>query len=690
MREFVHRSALVASLRLKVHPPRVSLVPLLAADWNPDLHPRGHDGKFIDVLGLIDLIDMPGFRHGQRGSKKVQGQVAEIIPDPDKPGDPIIRVKMTDSRWDAKAFGGTFDARSYQVSSRDAPKATISWEKELLPEGEAPAIVPPAPISAPAHTPASTEIGEILPPMVKTPDWDLFSPETKHAWMTAQMEADLAAFRGAPTIWKLDGTDPEVGFNLANRYRELIGVDPATALWVDAVVTNKTAPSVGDEFVKGTSAIAVAYPGTKHPGGIGPVTNRKAIVLNEKHFMDDKTWAKEKAMSGGGSFPWSVGSEQGDYTATLVHEFGHHRQFRYLASTMLEAGQPFSKVRQSDGFGLMPDSSNWPEVQAARYSIQKLAPSQYGRSKSSEAFAEVWSAVTTGYVPVEPDLQMAWDTWHAGMEVPGQMPQDRFTPDELVDYESLTPVEQADYWAQASALLEIPGMREHYPDTASLFDVWVAEQFPEAAMMPSPGEWETLDSDGKVLRFQEGENRYLIMEYQGLWRLYRNGQRMEAGSFEDLESYVDQQRGKSKLVLYRGEGSHDHPSYYTGSDSGMAGGWWTTDIEAARRYMKSVPDGKLYEIEVDESEAEVRGLHYFITDPEIRARRQAVPMNVAPREQTARLRMRPKIYGDKEGFVIQGTDTFGRRVSVFVPGSREEAEQAKKRIQAGEPAFGAI
>jgi GNAT superfamily N-acetyltransferase len=158
----------------------------------------------------------------------------------------------------------------------------------------------------------------------------------------------------------------------------------------------------------------------------------------------------------------------------MVHEFGHHRQFRYLAETMLEVGQPFSKVKHEDGFGLMPDSSNWPEVQAARYEIQKLAPSQYGKSKTSEAFAEVWAGVTTGYVPISPELQSAWDTWHLGMEIPSQMPPDRFTPDELVDYESLLPEEKDEYWAGASALLELPGMREHYPETAAIYDAWAA------------------------------------------------------------------------------------------------------------------------------------------------------------------------------------------------------------------------
>jgi len=461
---------------------RPAFAPLTAfGDWNPDLHPRGHDGKFIDVLGLIDLIDMPGFRHGQRGDKKVQGEVTAIIPDPDDPGNPTIRVRMTDPRWDASAFGEHFDARSYQVSAREPAKAKIptspvDLSKELLPEEPTPipTVMPPIPTTYPAHIPPTTGIGEPLSPMVKTDEWDSLSPLGKQMWIQAQMEADLTAFRGTPTVFNLDGTDPEVGFNLANRYRELTGIDPKTAAWVDGVVTNKTAHTMSDELVKPTPAIAVAHPGTKHPGGIGPITNRKAIVLNEKHFMDSKTWAKEKAMSSSGSFPWSVGSEQGDYTATMVHEFGHHRQFRYLAETMLEVGQPFSKVKHEDGFGLMPDSSNWPEVQAARYEIQKLAPSQYGKSKTSEAFAEVWAGVTTGYVPISPELQSAWDTWHLGMEIPSQMPPDRFTPDELVDYESLLPEEKAEYWAGASALLELPGMREHYPETAAIYDAWAA------------------------------------------------------------------------------------------------------------------------------------------------------------------------------------------------------------------------
>lgn len=89
------------------------------------------------------------------------------------------------------------------------------------------------------------------------------------------------------------------------------------------------------------------------------------------------------------------------------------------------------------------------------------------------------------------------------------------------------------------------------------------------------------------------------------------------------------QSAHGRRTLYRGEGSLDHPSYYT-SQSGMAGGWWTTDFDAARRYALSTVEGKVYEIEVDSSEVEARGLHYFIPDPEVRARRKEINKHMGP------------------------------------------------------------
>ena len=79
-------------------------------------------------------------------------------------------------------------------------------------------------------------------------------------------------------------------------------------------------------------------------------------------------------------------------------------------------------------------------------------------------------------------------------------------------------------------------------------------------------------------------------------------------------------------TLYRGEGNHDKPSPYYGNGpvrGKEAGGWWTSDPDNARRYAAGMPEGKVYSLEAHEHEAAPRGArdNYFITDPEVRARR---------------------------------------------------------------------
>jgi len=61
---------------------------LQALGWNPDLHPRGHDGKFIDVGGLVKLLG--GRLNGRRA------RVKEIQRDKDSPGRPRIILSLLD------------------------------------------------------------------------------------------------------------------------------------------------------------------------------------------------------------------------------------------------------------------------------------------------------------------------------------------------------------------------------------------------------------------------------------------------------------------------------------------------------------------------------------------------------------------------------------------------------------------
>ena len=254
------------------------------------LHPRGKDGEWIKKFGLVDLTDMPGFRHGQRGDKDVQGEVMEIIADPDKPDDPIIRVKMTDPRWDASQFGGTFDARRYQVSQRKPPKAKLGGKPTPAPPAAPKVTKQPVGDSGgiPARTPLSGYTadpnGPGFEPLEPPLDWVEMGAKARRKWLTDTMTADFTKWRGQPTMFDFSEFHSGIGLNMANTYRELANWDPATAMRIDRPIVPpkndpETAPGAGL-----TTAIAVARPGTAHPGGIGPKIGESGMVFKVSYF----------------------------------------------------------------------------------------------------------------------------------------------------------------------------------------------------------------------------------------------------------------------------------------------------------------------------------------------------------------------------------------------------------------------
>lgn len=108
-----------------------------------------------------------------------------------------------------------------------------------------------------------------------------------------------------------------------------------------------------------------------------------------------------------------------------------------------------------------------------------------------------------------------------------------------------------------------------------------------------------------------------------------------------------------RLTLYRGEGSHDQPSFYpaTGPNA-RAGAWWTSSLKSAKQYAAS-SKGKVYQIDVAESEAKPSGPpgYYLIANPQVRERRQPYvepevgvppvhPYQLQPKRQY--LNMRPR------------------------------------------------
>lgn len=91
-----------AELRARVHRP------LTAAVWDPDLHPRGHDGRFIEIGALLKLLS--------GDNKNKRGTVTEIVPDPNDRGNPTLRVQLED--------GTTVDAKPADVEQA-AEKARL-------------------------------------------------------------------------------------------------------------------------------------------------------------------------------------------------------------------------------------------------------------------------------------------------------------------------------------------------------------------------------------------------------------------------------------------------------------------------------------------------------------------------------------------------------------------------------------
>jgi chemotaxis protein histidine kinase CheA len=132
---------------------RASALLAKGGHFNADLHPRGHDGKFIERFGYVTVDGLPG------GPKHAQGQVSSIIPDPNDPGNPLIRVVMTDPRWNGPDI---VDTHRKQISKRHKPKARLraeadaeGIEKFIRPE-ETPAHVAPTPTGP--ETPAERDV----------------------------------------------------------------------------------------------------------------------------------------------------------------------------------------------------------------------------------------------------------------------------------------------------------------------------------------------------------------------------------------------------------------------------------------------------------------------------------------------------------------------------------------------------
>jgi len=108
-----------------------------------DLHPRGKDGKFIEKFGIIELTGPVDTGTGSKvDATGKRGQVTEIIPDPNDPGNPTIRVEL--SQPDGTP-AGTVEVKPNQVSAApekarlDTPAASYQNQPRVDAPGKPPA-----------------------------------------------------------------------------------------------------------------------------------------------------------------------------------------------------------------------------------------------------------------------------------------------------------------------------------------------------------------------------------------------------------------------------------------------------------------------------------------------------------------------------------------------------------------------
>lgn len=107
--------------------PDEAVVAAVRRGWNPDLHPRGRDGRFLEKLGFVRFLfgsvrdKASGVTGGNGNSSYLRGQVADIVPDPEAPGSPNIYVKV-----DTPAGPRILTRKPNELDTAPRTKATLT------------------------------------------------------------------------------------------------------------------------------------------------------------------------------------------------------------------------------------------------------------------------------------------------------------------------------------------------------------------------------------------------------------------------------------------------------------------------------------------------------------------------------------------------------------------------------------
>ena len=94
-------------------------------NWNPDLHPRGRDGRFIETNGYV-RVRLAGPR--TKRTERLTGRVIDIVPDPVRPGNPTVKVEV----WDPKTtWRTTYSMKPHMIDTVDVKADLSDWTDPL-------------------------------------------------------------------------------------------------------------------------------------------------------------------------------------------------------------------------------------------------------------------------------------------------------------------------------------------------------------------------------------------------------------------------------------------------------------------------------------------------------------------------------------------------------------------------------
>ena len=194
--------AIVAALesvaeREGFHLPHAYYALTAARSFNPDLHPRGRDGRFIEKFGLVRLFGVTG---RGKGGQSVdlngrRGRVESIEPDPKSPGRPNVKVALLDDKGIPRASIVVKPDKIEQAPEKARLDKPLS--KDFLPppeKAEAPKVnfdtAKPgdraAPSAPPPETPEQREARKARERARGTADEDLIAdPNDPVAWQNA-------------------------------------------------------------------------------------------------------------------------------------------------------------------------------------------------------------------------------------------------------------------------------------------------------------------------------------------------------------------------------------------------------------------------------------------------------------------------------------------------------------------------